>query len=544
MSMVSETCRILYILKQRKVSINGDFYFVWKKLFFKKYLKLTDRINPHIAITGQSGSGKSNAANAIINELSKHGFNFIIIDPKNDYINIANKTSAKIYNARYDGINIFERGNVSINDKTAELSDLFQRHLKLGHVQRNYLYRCIKYTYEISEIKNIEATFSSLLFTINVFKKNAEIKGKKTEVNMLEYLKSRLIVLENLDRKNKLKLSELMNSKSIVTLAELNTADSQVIFMEGLLRQIYSYAISLENEKLKTYVLVDEAGKLGDNPILGRLVSEGRKYGIGIIAITQSAKSLDKDVRSNASLFFCFYTREPEELNYVSNYISGGSDGERLLKIKSAFRKLRIGEAVAVDYSTVDPIIVKFKKIDKEVEPLEYLIEEFLRIPKKDDEIFCYFKQKGFGLFEIKKSLENFESIGKIKSFNMELDSEYRGVWYSECTKNTPEHDITIHIIKKHLEKLEFKPLIYNKAYGPDLSLETSNKKIAIEYETGLKNLNESIKMFEERLKLFDDVIVICNEKKLLVYNQIKNKNIHVFGVNSFLKSDNFIKNI
>ena len=175
MSSVSGTCRILYILKRKKVSINGDFNFVWKKVFFKKYLKLTGRINPHIAITGQSGSGKSNAANSIIKELSKNNYNFVIIDPKNDYGSIANETSAKIYNARYEGINIFEKGNVSITDKTAELSDLFQRHLKLGHVQRNYLYRCIKYTYEISERKNTEAFFLKTLIVNKRDEKDASV---------------------------------------------------------------------------------------------------------------------------------------------------------------------------------------------------------------------------------------------------------------------------------------------------------------------------------------------------------------------------------
>lgn len=539
MSSVSGTCRILYRLKRKRVSINGDFNFVWKKVYFKKYLKLTGRINPHIAITGQSGSGKSNAANAIIKELSKNNYNFVIIDPKNDYVNIANKTSAKIYNARYEGINIFERGNVTITDKTAELSDLFQRHLKLGHVQRNYLYRCIKYTYEISEKKNVEASFSSLLFTINVFKKNAELKSKKTEVNMLEYLKSRLSVLEYLEKKNKLKLSELMNSKSIITLGGLTTVDSQGIFIEELLRQIYSYAISLEpseNNKLRTYILIDEAGKLGDNPILGRLVSEGRKYGLGIIAISQSAKSLDKDVRANSSLLFSFYTREPEELNYLSSYISGGNDGERLSKIKSSFRKLRVGEAIAIDYNTIDPLLVRFEKINEEIQPVDYLIQEFLKVPHKKTEIYNELKAIGIKDSDIENELIELERFDKIKSFNLIITSEYDDIWYIRFAKNTPEHDISIYLINKHLQKLGEHSIIYNKAYGPDLSLDKNNMKIAIEYETGLKNFDESKKMIEDRLKTFNKALVICNNSAFDRYKNINNENINIIKIGDFLK--------
>ena len=536
MSRVSGTCRILYVLKRKRIAINGEFNFVWKKVFFKKYLKLTGRINPHIAITGQSGSGKSNAANAIIKELSKNNYNFIVIDPKNDYGSIANETSAKIYNARYDGINIFEKGNVSIVDKTAELSDLFQRHLKLGHVQRNCLYRCIKYTYEISERKNLEASFSSLLFTINVFKKNAESNGKRTELNMLEYLKGRLSVLEHLEKKNKLRLSELMNSKSIITLGGLSTADSQGIFMEELLRQIYSYAVSTKNEKLNTYVLVDEAGKLGDNPILGRLVSEGRKYGVGIIAISQSAKTLDKDVRANSSLFLSFYTREPEELNYLSSYISGGSDGDRLSKIKSSFRNLRVGEAIAIDYNTIDPLLVKFEKVKKDKEPLEYLLQEFIREPKRKAEIEKNFNDKGIDILDIEKTLDYLEKAQRIKSFKISINSEYDDIWYLQFAKNTSEHEISIYLIKMHLEKLGTYSLIYNKSYGPDLTFEKNNLKIAVEYETGLKKFDDSEKMINERFKTFDKVLVLCNDSVFEKYTKIQNEDIKIISINEFLR--------
>ena len=353
---------------------------------------------------------------------------------------------------------------------------------------------------------------------------------------MLEYLKGRLSVLEHLEKKNKLKLSELMNSKSIITLGGLSTADSQGIFMEELLRQIYSYAVSSEDEKLRTYILVDEAGKLGDNPILGRLVSEGRKYGIGIIAISQSAKTLDKDVRANSSLLLSFYTREPEELNYLSSYISGGSDGERLSKIKSSFRRLRVGEAVAIDYNTMDPLLVRFEKIKNVTEPLEFLLQEFLRKPKMKCEIERNFKEKGMKSSDIEKTLNDLEKIGKIKSFPLFANSEYDGIWYIRFAKNTPEHDITIYLIKKHLESLGIYSLIYNKAYGPDLTIEKNNIKIAVEYETGLKNFNETKDMINERLKTFDKILVLCNNSFLERYLNIQDERIKVMGINEFLK--------
>ena len=515
---------VLSYLKRKRVAINGDFSFFWKKPFFRRELPLIGRINPHIAITGQSGSGKSNATSIIIKELADMGYNFIILDPKNDYVGIAEYTNARIFNARYDGINVFERGNASVIEKVSELSNIFQKNLRLGHVQRNLLYRCLKYTYEICERKRKEPNFSGLIFTMNVFKKNAEIKGNKAEKTMLEYLINRFSSLEYLESKNIIKISEAIKSRSIFVLGELGTADAQSIFMEGILRQIYSYAISSSsNDKFRVYIVVDEAGKLGDNPILGRLVSEGRKFGVGIIAVSQSAKSLDKDIRCNSSLFISFYTREPEELSYVSNLISGGSDGERSSRIKGAFRSLKLGEAVALDCSNNEPVILKFgiSKILKP--PLRYTVEEMSRGMIKKDELINILVKRGFIRLEIEVMIERLYKEGILIEYTFNANSKYDGSWYSLKVKNTPEHDISIYILSLHLKNLGFYSKIYNKAYGPDIIAELDDIKYAMEYETGIKDIEETKKMILNRSKSYGRIIILCKKENLKLYKDIKN---------------------
>ncbi len=514
---------VLSYLKKKRIAVNGDFSFFWKRPFFRRELQLIGRINPHIAITGQSGSGKSNATNIIIKELADVGYNFIILDPKSDYIGIAEYTNARIFNARYNGINIFEKGNASITEKVSELSNIFQKNLRLGHVQRNLLYRCLKYTYEVCERKMKEPNFSGLIFTMNVFKKNAEIKGNKAEKTMLEYLINRFSSLEYLESKNVIKISEAMKSRSIFVLGELGTVDAQSIFMEGMLRQIYSYAISSgQNNKFRTYVVVDEAGKLGDNPILGRLVCEGRKFGVGIIAVSQSAKSLDKDIRCNSSLFISFYTREPEELSYVSNLISGGSEGERVSRIKSAFRNLKLGEAIALDCSNNEPLILKFgiSKISKQ--PLRYTIEEMSRGMIKKDELTNALIQKGFISLEIEFMIEQLRKEGALVVYTFNANSKYDGSWYSLKIKNTPEHDISIYILSLHLKKLGFYSKIYNKAYGPDIIAELNDIKYAIEYETGIKGIEETKRMILNRSKDYGRIIILCKKENVKLYEDIK----------------------
>ncbi len=535
MVRTNDICRILNSLEKKRVAMNGEFSFVWKRPFFKRYLSLTERINPHIAIVGQSGSGKSNAACTILQELSTEGFNFIVLDPKNDYVGIAKQSSAKVINARHNGINIFERGNASISEKTSELSGIFQRYLRLGHVQTNVLYRCIRYTYEISERKMKEPSFSSLIFTVKVFRKNAEIKGNKGEATTLEYLLTRFSSLEYLDSKNTIKISEAVNSRSIFMLEELGTAEAQSIFMEGMLRQIYTYAVSSgRTNNSMLYIVVDEAGKLGDNPILGRLVSEGRKYGIGIISISQSVKSLDKDVRCNSSLFISFYVREPEELNYISSFISGGTDGDRLSKIKSALRNLRLGEAVAMDYYHKEPLIVRFVKSQQKRYPISYLIEENVREVVRKVKLVEKIESEGFIAKEIEDTIKNMIEKGKIISHKIEFECAYDDIWYSLPSANTPEHDISVKIIAMHLKSLGVYAEIYNKAYGPDVIAELNGKRYAIEYETGLKNFEDTKLMILNRVKTYANVIILCKKEILEKYNCINEASCMDIG--SFLR--------
>ena len=80
--------------------------------------------------------------------------------------------------------------------------------------------------------------------------------------------------------------------------------------------------------------------------ILAKIAAEGRKYGFGIIALSQRAKEMDKGLRANSAMFISFYQREPEELNYIANYVAGGVEGSRFAEVKKAFQYallLRIG---------------------------------------------------------------------------------------------------------------------------------------------------------------------------------------------------------
>src|SRR5271170_4262732 len=171
----------------------GNFGWVWKNSYFSDFaINRNSGINPHVVIVGESGGGKSNATKILVERLCSSGANVVILDPHNEYLGAADEISADIYDAAYNGINLFDLDGMSEREKASELTGLFKRNFRLGEVQSYTLYRCIMNSYsylgQFGKVPNLH----SLLYTISVFKKNA----KTGEKAVLESLEKRIAAID------------------------------------------------------------------------------------------------------------------------------------------------------------------------------------------------------------------------------------------------------------------------------------------------------------------------------------------------------------
>ncbi|MGC8699926.1 MAG: ATP-binding protein [Candidatus Micrarchaeia archaeon] len=509
--------RILYLRKGFRVK------WAWKPVFFKSF-EIREGINPHMLIVGESGSGKSNASKQVISELAKKGYNFAIFDPHDEYVDIAKSTQAKVYDAAYTGINIFDLDGMSAKEKSSELTELFRRIFKLGEVQSNILYKVISYTYEVASEKGVRPSINSLIYSIKVFLRNSSSTREKLVLNTLE----KRFMLANSTQDGHVGIEKLLDSRSIFALSSLHTSEAQEIYIEGMLRKIYTRMLASEKERLRFYILIDEVEKLGQSTILARLANEGRKYGIGIIAVAQHAKEVEKSIRGNASLVMSFYQREPEELNYISNMIAGGNELERFAEVKKAIRRLRQGEAVVLGMG--EPEIVRFRLFDGE-EYAPYYIYKLAKEPIKEESLQEELAKRGFGNTEIDKGIKELASEGVLAMHHIDAQPYY-GNWYMLKRRNSAEHDICVELISMHLKKLGIGNRIYNSSYGPDIVARINGLRVAIEYETGKKSPDELEKMLGYRKKRFERIIVVANER---AKNMYRVQGIELFGIGSFL---------
>ncbi len=504
--------RVVRVLRVARV---GFFYaplrWRWKKVFFRGFrLDPENEMNRHVLVVGESGGGKSNACKLILRQLSMEGANFIVFDPHNEYIGSAAELGAKVYDALYNKINIFELDNATVREKVGELAALFKRIFRLGEVQYTVLYNCIDYTYSIAMRKGKSASVSELLYTINVFMKNPK---SSSELNTLLSLRNRFSVLSNQNARE-MSIGELLWKRSIIAMSSIHTNEAQAIYIEGILRKIYANMTARRGER-PFYIIVDEAEKLEASNIIARLAAEGRKYGIGIIAIAQRAKSVTSSIRSNSSVMIAFCQREPEELNYLANAIAAGNELNRFVEVKKALRNLRRGTAI-VARSGAEPVIVRFARFN-DATNMEELVLECARGVAKREEIVKVASERGVAGDAIGREIDEMVRDGKLVSYEV-AEGAYKGTWYAQRARNSTEHDIMVALIGKALAAAGIPNRIYNSSNGPDIVAYSKGEEVAVEYETGKKSVEDTLQMLKRRLEKFRKVVVVVNKGSIEAY--------------------------
>ncbi len=527
--------RITSMLVMKKIYFDKPRWQWERKHYGNMMLNPNYRMNPHIVVVGESGSGKSNACMGLARQLAAAGERVAILDPHDEYSGLADEINARIYDAAYNGINAFELDGASERERASELTGMLKRIFRLGEVQGYHLYKAIMYTYARLYGTERAQNIHDLLYSISLLKK----KAGTADSRILDGLSRRLLLLDTGNVSHSADMDGVMNGNSIFVLSGLHTNEAQSVYIESFLRKIYRRMLQMDKRpKSRFYVIIDEAEKLGQKSIAGKIAAEGRKYGIGIIAVSQRIKSIDKDIRTNASLIAAFYQREPEDLNYLANLVSGGNELNRFIEIKKALRGLRTGEAVICESGMRNPVITLFGNGAPKKPCLTYEIARRCMLAANADEICVAMNGLGFGKEDTVKRLDSMEKEGSLQSHVVDAESEYDGKWYMSMPRNSPEHDVCVGLVSRQLKRLGIDSRIYNNSYGPDLVAHYGREKIAFEYETGSKDIEKTASMLKFRLNVYPRVTVIVNNAHFQRYfNALNIENVRVMGLSEFLKA-------
>ncbi|HDI12625.1 MAG TPA: DUF87 domain-containing protein, partial [Hadesarchaea archaeon] len=219
-------------------------------------------------------------------------------------------------------------------------------------------------------------------------------------------------------------LSEEMKGKiTIFVLEGLGPGDMDT-FVTNTIQEVFR-SQPKESEKLRTLIVYDELHRLlprfggeGKGVIqIERGIREFRKWGIGLVLVSQVVSDFEKEIRANIRTQIQMWTREEEELARITEKFGR----EHMQSISKA--PVGFGMMVNSDYNRGKPYYINFKPIRHQVSRLTP--EELERYYEGDERIedvkfkLKKLEEKGVDVFDMKIELDLAEKKLEEGSFDM-----------------------------------------------------------------------------------------------------------------------------
>ncbi|GEM_PF-5130471 len=190
----------------------------------------------------------------------------------------------------------------------------------------------------------------------------------------------------------------------VIDLSRYGTSKADVL-VSIYLREAFEYAkeYTLKNRpRVNALIVLEEAHNfIGVNasgfsrPIAERIMREGRKYGVGMIIVSQRPRKLDTNVMSQVNNYIILKITLPEDQDYVRDLTESMPN-----ELARSLSNLRTGEALLIGPMVKFPIIVQIEKVKEKkagITPEVYIRRE--SISDIDlDEVFERFLSKNRSL--------------------------------------------------------------------------------------------------------------------------------------------------
>jgi hypothetical protein len=307
--------------------------------------------NPHISITGETGSGKTQATKAIITELQQQGLPILILDFKDDYAEegYAEAEGFRVYDASFDSLPfnplmpaIDKRQNrVNPAHHIHQLSDIVKRIYKLGDQQAYRFREAVKAAYEDSGLGNkptvvtdetVFPPFDSVRDHLAGDKANEALLGRLSPIFDLGLFSS-AGAEEDLD--------QFLQESVVVRLGQLPGDETKNSVAEFFLMALYNFLIRAPHtHALGRLLILDEAWRLVESPFMIPLMREGRAFGLGVVIATQFPRDLPEAVRGSTATRLFFSQSQVEQVREVQRTIVGKTSGSEADHVSSVMRSL------------------------------------------------------------------------------------------------------------------------------------------------------------------------------------------------------------
>jgi len=329
-------------------------------------LDINTMVQKHVSILSKTGGGKSYCSGAIIEELMKHNVTVCVIDPHGEYSSMRHKGTVK-KTARDFGVS-----PRAYDDKIVEFAT--DTNLNKGAKPLKFTLHNLdaREILGLTNIKNVRSFLTMLRkavdalretkgnYSINdiiaVLEVNAEASSN-TLIGELEYLNEIEVFADQ-----GTKLDELIQ-KGKTTIVNLRGTAPDI--QELIVNRIGNTLFELRKVgKIPPMMLVVEEahnfcpqqGVVACSKIFRTIASEGRKFGLGLMIITQRAAKVDKNVLSQCNTQVILKVTNPNDLKAIASSIEGLTNG-----MEEEIQRLPIGTAIITGGGVSMPLLVEIR---------------------------------------------------------------------------------------------------------------------------------------------------------------------------------------
>ena len=329
-------------------------------------LDINVMVQKHVCILSKTGGGKSYCSGAIVEELMKHGVTVCVIDPHGEYASMKHKGVVKKTSRDFG---VAPKG---YDDKIMEFAtdpSINKGAKPLKFTLHNLDAREIL---SLTNIKNVRTFLTMLRRAVDILK---ETKGTFTLTDIIAVLEqggegSSAALITELEYLNEIdvfaeqgtKIDELIQ-KGKCTIINLRGTPPDI--QELIVNRMGTALFELRKvDKIPPMMLVVEEahnfcpqqGQVACSKIFRTIASEGRKFGLGLMVITQRAAKIDKNVLSQCNTQIILKVTNPNDLNAIASSIEGLTVG-----MEEEIQRLPIGSAIITGGGVSMPLLVEIR---------------------------------------------------------------------------------------------------------------------------------------------------------------------------------------
>ncbi|ERM19947.1 ATP-binding protein [Brevibacillus laterosporus] len=358
------------------------------------------RANPivarHMAILAMTGGGKTVASRRIIREMASQCYPLLILDPHGDYLSLAehqDKFDRNTIRLFYPHIKINSRNEYMIKMLIAKMTK------GLTEPQQEVLDLALENEIPRNEV-SIRDYIGTLISRIDHMKvANTLNRSKGALKRALRFVDEKLHAMETSNQQLRTRL-DMFDFKELpdpidnpngiiapnqISILYLGGYDhiTQSTIVSILLDAMFNHRATMTNRIPPFYTVVEEAHNFipshsegqSDTPSresIRRIITEGRKFGTGLLLISQRPSRLDQTILSQCNSFLILRLVNPKDQNFVRQVMENLSESD--VKMLPAFGP---GQGLISGQAVRFPILVKIK-MDEDLIPSTIGDENFI----------------------------------------------------------------------------------------------------------------------------------------------------------------------